>query len=143
MENVMYCKNCGMKLENGAKFCGRCGMPVDNEIFEHSQEEMETLVATSEENSATIQSISETIAAQNNSVKDDNDSQTYVKDSSDKYYVTDKDGNIVAEISQEGLKAVRFLNKSGKDIEELISQKADKDIEAIIIKKKLPGGRRE
>lgn len=34
------------------------------------QEEMETLVATSEENSATIQSISETIAAQNNSVKD-------------------------------------------------------------------------
>ena len=47
----MYCKNCGMKLENGAKFCGRCGMPVDNEIFEHSQEEMETLVATSEENS--------------------------------------------------------------------------------------------
>ena len=31
---------------------------------------METLVATSEENSATIQSISETIAAQNNSVKD-------------------------------------------------------------------------
>ena len=34
MENVMYCKNCGMKLENGAKFCGRCGMPVDNEIFE-------------------------------------------------------------------------------------------------------------
>ena len=34
------------------------------------QEEMETLVATSEGNSATIQSISETIAAQNNSVKD-------------------------------------------------------------------------
>ena len=34
------------------------------------QEEMETLVATSEENSATIQSISDTIAAQNNSVKD-------------------------------------------------------------------------
>ena len=34
------------------------------------QEEMETLVATSEENTATIQSISETIAAQNNSVKD-------------------------------------------------------------------------
>ena len=34
------------------------------------QEEMETLVATSEENSATIKSISETIAAQNNSVKD-------------------------------------------------------------------------
>ena len=34
------------------------------------QEEMETLVATSEENSATIQSISETIAAQNNSAKD-------------------------------------------------------------------------
>ena len=34
------------------------------------QDEMETLVATSEENSATIQSISETIAAQNNSVKD-------------------------------------------------------------------------
>lgn len=34
------------------------------------QEEMETLVATSEENSATIQSISEMIAAQNNSVKD-------------------------------------------------------------------------
>ena len=34
------------------------------------QEEMETLVATSEENSATIQSISETIAAQSNSVKD-------------------------------------------------------------------------
>lgn len=34
------------------------------------QEEMETLVETSEENSATIQSISETIAAQNNSVKD-------------------------------------------------------------------------
>lgn len=34
------------------------------------QEEMETLVTTSEENSATIQSISETIAAQNNSVKD-------------------------------------------------------------------------
>ncbi len=34
------------------------------------QEEMETLVATSEENSATIQSISETIAAQNNFVKD-------------------------------------------------------------------------
>ena len=34
------------------------------------QEEMETLVATSEENSATIQCISETIAAQNNSVKD-------------------------------------------------------------------------
>lgn len=34
------------------------------------QEEMEMLVATSEENSATIQSISETIAAQNNSVKD-------------------------------------------------------------------------
>lgn len=33
------------------------------------QEEMETLVATSEENSATIQSISKTIAAQNNSVK--------------------------------------------------------------------------
>ena len=31
---------------------------------------METLVATSEENSATIQSISKTIAAQNNSVKD-------------------------------------------------------------------------
>ena len=30
----MYCKNCGMKLENGAKSCGRCGMPVDNEIFE-------------------------------------------------------------------------------------------------------------
>ena len=30
----MYCKNCGMKMENGAKFCGRCGMPVDNEIFE-------------------------------------------------------------------------------------------------------------
>ena len=50
MENVMYCKNCGMKLENGAKFCGRCGMPVDNEIFENIQEEMETLVATSEEN---------------------------------------------------------------------------------------------
>ena len=44
----MYCKNCGMKLENGAKFCGRCGMPVDNEIFENIQEEMETLVATSE-----------------------------------------------------------------------------------------------
>ncbi|WP_462342107.1 hypothetical protein [Phocaeicola plebeius] len=69
---------------------------------------------------------------QNNSVKEDNDSQTYVKDSSDKYYVTDKNGNIVAEISNEGLKAIRFLNKSGKDIEELISQKADKDIEAII-----------
>lgn len=34
------------------------------------REEMETLVATSEENSATIQSISETIVAQNNSVKD-------------------------------------------------------------------------
>ena len=34
------------------------------------QEEMETLVATSEENSATIQCISETIAAQNNFVKD-------------------------------------------------------------------------
>lgn len=34
MENVMYCKNCGMKLENGTKFCGGCGMPVDNEIFE-------------------------------------------------------------------------------------------------------------
>ena len=34
------------------------------------QEDMQTLVATSEENSATIQSISETIAAQNNSVKD-------------------------------------------------------------------------
>lgn len=32
----MYCKNCGMKLENGAKFCGRCGMPVDNEIFENT-----------------------------------------------------------------------------------------------------------
>lgn len=30
----MYCKNCGMKLENGTKFCGGCGMPVDNEIFE-------------------------------------------------------------------------------------------------------------
>ena len=30
----MYCKNCGMKLEEGAKFCGGCGMPVDNEIFE-------------------------------------------------------------------------------------------------------------
>ena len=70
MENVMYCKNCGMKLENGAKFCGRCGMPVDNELFENIQEEMETLVATSVANSATIQSISETIAAQNNSVKD-------------------------------------------------------------------------
>jgi predicted SprT family Zn-dependent metalloprotease len=27
MENVMYCKNCGMKLENGTKFCGGCGMP--------------------------------------------------------------------------------------------------------------------
>ena len=39
MENVMYCKNCGMKLENGAKFCGRCGMPVDNEIFEHIQDD--------------------------------------------------------------------------------------------------------
>ena len=64
----MYCKNCGMKLENGAKFCGRCGMPVDNDDFETGR--METLVATSEENSATIQSISETIAAQNNSVKD-------------------------------------------------------------------------
>ncbi|MFR8130102.1 MAG: zinc-ribbon domain-containing protein [Lachnospira sp.] len=23
----MYCKNCGMKLENGTKFCGGCGMP--------------------------------------------------------------------------------------------------------------------
>ena len=34
------------------------------------QEEMETLVATSEENSATIQSLSKTNAAQNNSVKD-------------------------------------------------------------------------
>lgn len=29
----MYCKNCGMKLENGTKFCGGCGMPVDNEIL--------------------------------------------------------------------------------------------------------------
>lgn len=35
----MYCKNCGMKLEEGAKFCGGCGMPVDNEIFEQKQSE--------------------------------------------------------------------------------------------------------
>lgn len=36
--------------------------------FNHIQEEIETLVATSEENSATIQNITETIAAQNDSI---------------------------------------------------------------------------
>ena len=56
----MYCKNCGMKLDVECQSIMRF----------LKQEEMETLVATSEENSATIQSISKTIAAQNNSVKD-------------------------------------------------------------------------
>jgi hypothetical protein len=26
----MFCKNCGAKLEEGIKFCGKCGTPVDN-----------------------------------------------------------------------------------------------------------------
>lgn len=38
--------------------------------FDHIYEEMQTLVATSEENSATIQNISETITSQNTSIKD-------------------------------------------------------------------------
>lgn len=38
--------------------------------FDHIRDEMQTLVATSEENSATIQNISETITAQNTSIKD-------------------------------------------------------------------------
>lgn len=38
--------------------------------FDHIHEEMQTLVATSEENSATIQNISETITSQNTSIKD-------------------------------------------------------------------------
>ena len=29
----MYCKNCGMKLENGTKFCRRMWNAVDNEIL--------------------------------------------------------------------------------------------------------------
>lgn len=37
--------------------------------FSHIQNEIETLVATSEENSATIQNITETISSQNNSIK--------------------------------------------------------------------------
>ena len=45
-------------------------MPVDNKIFTNRKKKMKPLLATSEENSATIQSISETIVAQNNSVKD-------------------------------------------------------------------------
>lgn len=38
--------------------------------FDHIHEEMQTLVATSEENSSTIQNISETITSQNTSIKD-------------------------------------------------------------------------
>lgn len=64
----MYCKNCGMKLENGLS--SAADVECQSIMRFLKQEEMETLVATSEENSATIQSISETIAAQNNSVKD-------------------------------------------------------------------------
>ena len=30
----MYCKNCGMKLENGAKFCGRCGTRLEHDKVE-------------------------------------------------------------------------------------------------------------
>ena len=68
MENVMYCKNCGMKL--GMGLSSAADVECQSIMRFLKQEEMETLVATSEENSATIQSISETIAAQNNSVKD-------------------------------------------------------------------------
>ena len=39
------------------------------EHFNHIQEEIETLVATSEENSATIQNITDTISAQNDSIR--------------------------------------------------------------------------
>jgi uncharacterized membrane protein YvbJ len=46
MENVMYCKNCGMKLENGTKFCGGCGMPVDNEIFEFTEKTLDYMERT-------------------------------------------------------------------------------------------------
>ena len=46
MENVMYCKNCGMKLEEGAKFCGGCGMPVDNEIFEFTEKTLDYMERT-------------------------------------------------------------------------------------------------
>ena len=43
---------------------------IDNikQSFGTIQEEMQTLVATSEENSATIEDISQTIVAQNNSI---------------------------------------------------------------------------
>ena len=46
MENVMYCKNCGMKLENGTKFCGGCEMPVDNEIFEFTEKTLDYMERT-------------------------------------------------------------------------------------------------
>ena len=42
----MYCKNCGMKLENGTKFCGGCGMPVDNEIFEFTEKTLDYMERT-------------------------------------------------------------------------------------------------
>lgn len=42
----MYCKNCGMKLENGTKFCGGYGMPVDNEIFEFTEKTLDYMERT-------------------------------------------------------------------------------------------------
>lgn len=42
----MYCKNCGMKLENGTKFCGGCEMPVDNEIFEFTEKTLDYMERT-------------------------------------------------------------------------------------------------
>ena len=28
----MYCSNCGNKIEEDEKFCGKCGQPVSNNI---------------------------------------------------------------------------------------------------------------
>ena len=29
---MAYCKNCGTKLDDGAKFCPKCGNPTNGEV---------------------------------------------------------------------------------------------------------------
>ena len=38
----MYCRNCGYQLNDGAKFCPKCGMPVENQVSQDQTNVFET-----------------------------------------------------------------------------------------------------
>lgn len=51
-----------------------------------------------------------------------NDSESKLTDNSDGFYFTDKSGNVIAKITDNGLQAIKFLNKDGGEIDETYNE---------------------